>query len=101
MFIENTLYTKSQIQDTSTNTIHSCDNVGEFLEISHDHHSKEECVRRNYALHCSVHTSKSSRNISQYHDDDDDDDDDDDNNNNNNNSALNNPIFKKKEGARC
>jgi hypothetical protein len=50
--------------------------------------NKEEFVKRNYVLQCSVHTSKGSRNISQYNDDDDDDDDDD---NNNNNRMLNNP----------
>ena len=39
--------------------------------------NEEECVKRNYALQCSVCTRKSSRNISQYNNNNNDDDDDD------------------------
>jgi len=95
MFIENTLYTKSQIQNTSTNTIHSCANGGEFLGCNATTTNKEECVKRNYVLQCLVCTSKRSQNISQYDNDyyDDSDNDNNNNNNNNNNNVINNLRF--------
>jgi len=66
--------------------------MGNFSKCHMTITNKEECARQNYALVYSLHTSRSSRNISQCNDDDDDDDNNN-NNNNNNNNVLNNPRF--------